>query len=192
MLEFKFQPFPILETKRMILRKLGKEDMNEIFILRTDPEVIKYIDRTPPTEVKEIEDFLIRTDADTSNNIGITWGMQLHGENKIIGYLSFWRTIPENHRAEIGYALMKEYWQKGFMTEAIDAILNYGFSEMKLHSVEANINPLNIASMKILKQFQFVQEAHFKEDYYFEGNFLDSVIFSLLARNYRPVFERKG
>ena len=55
MLEFKFQPFPILETKRMILRKLGKADMNEIFILRTDPEVIKYIDRTPPTEVKELK-----------------------------------------------------------------------------------------------------------------------------------------
>ncbi len=187
MLEFKFQPFPILETKRMILRKLGKEDMNEIFILRTDPEVIKYIDRTPPTEVKGIEDFLIRTDADTSKNIGITWGMQLHGDNKIIGYLSFWRTIPENHRAEIGYALMKEYWQTGLMTEAVDAILNYGFNEMKLHSVEANVNPLNTASMQLLDKFHFKKEAHFTEDYYFEGKFLDSIIFCLLDRNYSRI-----
>ncbi len=191
MLEFNFEPFPILETKRMTLRKLGKGDIAEIFILRKDPAIIKYIDRTPPNEVKEIENFLIQTATDTASNVGITWGIELKGKDKIIGYLSFWRTMPVNHRAEIGYALMKEYWQMGLMTEAIDAILHYGFNVMKLHSVEANINPLNIASMKILKKFQFVQEAHFKEDYYFEGNFLDSVIFSLLARNYSPVLERK-
>jgi ribosomal-protein-alanine N-acetyltransferase len=66
------------------------------------------------------------------------------------------------------------------MHEAIQAVLNYGFSELKLHSVEANINPVNEASRRLLEKNNFVKEAHFKENYYFNGSFSDSAVYSLI------------
>jgi len=69
------------------------------------------------------------------------------------------------------------------MKEAMEVVLNYGFNIMELHSIEANINPVNIASTKILEKNNFVLEAHFKENYYYNGNFLDSYVYSLLTPN---------
>ena len=87
----------------------------------------------------------------------------------------------EHYRSEIGYALNPLFQGKGIMQEAMQAIIQYGFEIMKLHSVEANVNPANEASMRLLEKNGFVKEAYFRENYYFDGKFLDSVIYSLLA-----------
>ncbi len=67
------------------------------------------------------------------------------------------------------------------MQEAILTILDYGFKIMKLHSVEANVNPNNAASIKLLERNNFIREAYHKENYYYNGKFLDSAIYSLLT-----------
>ena len=76
--------------------------------------------------------------------------------------------------------LLPSEWKKGYMNEAIKRVIDFGFHSMKLHSIEANINPNNIASAQLLKKYHFIKEAYFKEDYYFNGKFLDSEIYSLL------------
>lgn len=184
MLEFHFNPFPILETERLTLRQMTEVDIPTIFILRTDHEIIKYIDRIPPTTYAEIKSFLERVNDDIRNIQGITWGMYLKGSSDLIGYLGFWRMTPEHYRAEIGYALLSSHWRKGIMTEGINAILDYGFTKMNLHSIEANINPSNHASRAILEKINFKKEAYFRENYYFNGQFLDSEIFSLIRSDY--------
>ena len=87
----------------------------------------------------------------------------------------------EHYRAEIGYVLHPAQQGKGIMDEAIKAVLQYGFETMKLHSVEANVNPANTNSMKLLEKNGFVKEAYFKENYYYNGKFIDSVIYSLIT-----------
>ena len=99
----------------------------------------------------------------------------------LIGTIGFWRIESENHRAEIGYLLDPAFHGKGMMHEAMKVVLDYGFGTLKLHSVEANIDKDNEASMKLVERCGFVKEAHFKENYYFEGQFLDSVIYSLIT-----------
>jgi ribosomal-protein-alanine N-acetyltransferase len=86
--------------------------------------------------------------------------------------------IPAHYRAEIGYVLHPQHQGKGLMTEAMKAVIHYAFEVMQLHSIEANINPLNIASKQVLLKNGFVQEAYFRENFYFNGVFLDSMIFS--------------
>ncbi len=81
--------------------------------------------------------------------------------------------------------ILDEYSGKGFVTEAIDVILDYGFNDLKLHSIEAIIDPDNIASEKVLIKSGFVKEAHILENEYFEGKFWDTVIYSILRRNYK-------
>ena len=100
---------------------------------------------------------------------------------KLIGTIGFWQIDKENYRAEIGYLLHPDQQGNGLMQEAIETVLQYGFQTMKLHSVEANVNPANIASIKLLEKKKFNKEAFFKENYYYNGKFLDTSVYSLLS-----------
>lgn len=184
MLELNFHPFPVLTTDRLILRKIEESDLEELYQMRTDPDVMRYINKEPQT--REIVAGVIKQmHANWQNNDSINWAVTLKDDPRLIGSFGFWRTEKENHRAEIGYMLAKTHWRKGYLNEAMQAGLDYAFREMKLHSIEANINPDNDASRKLLQKFGFQQEAYFKENYYFNGTFIDSVIFSLLEK-WRP------
>ena len=178
---FNFNPFPTLTTERLILRKIDNADANEIFQLRSDERVMKYIDRPL---AKSTEDALTLIDKMTNallNNEGITWGITLKSDEQLIGTIGFWRIIKEHFRAEIGYQLLFDFQRRGIMQEAIIKVLDYGFNVMRLHSVEANVNPGNTASIEFLEKNKFIREAYFKENYYFNGKFLDSVIYSLIT-----------
>jgi [ribosomal protein S5]-alanine N-acetyltransferase len=78
--------------------------------------------------------------------------------------------------------LHPNFWNKGIMKEALLAAIDFGFNQMKLHSIEAHINPDNVASGILLEKTGFVREAYFKEDFFFRGKFSDSAIYSLLNK----------
>jgi ribosomal-protein-alanine N-acetyltransferase len=92
---------------------------------------------------------------------------------------------PENYRAEVGYLLSAEYHGQGIITETLQRVIQFGFEEMGLNSIEAVIDPENIASEKVLLKTHFEKEAYFKEHQFFEGKFLDSVFYSLLKKNFK-------
>jgi ribosomal-protein-alanine N-acetyltransferase len=180
MLVCNFNPFPVLHTTRLVLRRSDEQDAEAMYFLRSDPQVLKYIDREPEQSVATTIDFLKKVDDNIVNNEAISWAITLKGDDRLVGCISLWRIVKEHYRAEIGYVLHPGHQQKGIMHEAIQAVLNYGFSELKLHSVEANINPVNEASRRLLEKNNFVKEAHFKENYYFNGSFSDSAVYSLI------------
>ena len=183
MLDINFSPFQNLETERLYLRRVTKEDVNEIFALRSDQEVMKYI---PRPLVKSDEDALAHIamiDEKIDSNEGINWAITLKGNPKLIGIIGHYRIRPEHFRAEIGYMLLPEYQGKGIISEAIKEVVNYGFEVMKLHSIEAIIDPENFASEKVLQKNGFVKEAHLKENEFYDGRFLDTVIYSILNQH---------
>lgn len=180
MLAMNFDPFPTINTERLVLRELEATDVNEIFFLRSDMDILKYLDKEPAQSVDEAKKFIESIKENTTKNNSILWGIALTESPAIIGSICFWRIIKEHYRAEIGYVLHPAFQGKGIMDEAIKAALQYGFEVMQLHSVEANINPANIASMKLLEKNGFVREAYFKENYYYNGKFIDSAIYSLI------------
>lgn len=177
MLELNFTPFPVIETDRMLLREIFINDAEEIFILRNDDAAMKYISKPKLKTIDDAKD-LIKIMTDISERI--QWGITLKGENKIIGTIGYHRIIKEHYRAEIGYMLLQQYWNNGLISEAITSVIDYGFREMKLHSIEAIVNPANEVSKKILRKFNFIKEAYFKENFFFEGKFLDFEVYSLL------------
>ena len=182
MLEINFTPFHNLETERLLLRRVVIEDVNEIFALRSDQEVMKYI---PRTLVKTTEDALAHIamiDEKIDSNEGINWAITLKNNPRLIGLIGHYRIRPEHFRAEIGYMLLPEYHGKGIISEAIQGVVKYGFDKMKLHSIEAIIDPENFASEKVLQKNGFVKEAHLTDNEYFEGRFLDTVIYSILNK----------
>lgn len=181
MLELNFTPFPELKTERLLLRKLTTDDADELFFLRSNEDVMRYLGREPAKSVAEAEDFINKINKGIDKNEAIIWGIALLNERaKIIGTICFWNIKVENYRAEIGYILHPAHWGKGIMKEAIDIVTGYGFNEMKLHSIEAQLSPENIASSSLLEKTGFVKEGHLKDNYYFNGVFSDTAIYSRL------------
>ncbi len=183
MLEVNFSPFPTLETERLVLREVTDNDVQDLFVLRSSTDMMKFIDRPLATELNDAQKLIDIIKDLLSKNEGITWAISLKGEDRMIGTFGFWRIDKAHYRTEIGYLLHKDYWGKGIMQEAMETGINYAFNTLGVHSIEANINPNNAASIKIAERNGFVKEAHFKEDYYYNGKFLDSAIYSLVDFN---------
>ncbi len=182
MLEVNFNPFPVITTDRLILRKAELDDAPEILFFRSDPEMLKYIDREPATTIDQAKDWLQMVIDNSDNNTAISWNITLKDDDTTIGNIALWRLIREHYRAEIGYVLHPDYWHKGIMAEAMAAVVDYAFNTMGLHSIEANTNPENKASQRVLERAGFVREAYFTEDYYFNGKFTDSAIYCLVDK----------
>ena len=180
MLNFNFTPFPVIETERLILRRITNDDVNEVFELRSNPETMKYIPRPLVKTTEDALEHVTMIEEKITSNIGINWGITLKGDSRVLGIIGYYRMQPENYRAEIGYMLLPEYHGKGIISEAVNRLIAYGFDDLKLHSIEAVIDPENFASEKVLQKCGFVKEAHLKEAEFYEGKFLDKVIYSLL------------
>jgi ribosomal-protein-alanine N-acetyltransferase len=174
------EPFPLLETPRLTLRDFQPGDVMQVFNIRSDERVMEYMDRPSMQSLEEAEKIVNSTIQGNRNKTSATWAITLKGEDILIGYASFWRWMKEHFRAEIGYALLPVYWGRGIIGEALTAVLKFGFKEMGLHSIEANVNPGNAASIKVLEKLKFKKEAYFRENMFFNGKFCDSVIYSLL------------
>ena len=180
-----FRRFPVLETGRLHLRPLHRRDASGLFALRTDPKVMQYMDAKPFRSVQEACDWIVTYRRRFRKKESLVWALVTKAEERFIGYAGFWRMMPEQLRAEIAYAILPSDWGVGLMSEATQAILDFAFQRLRVHSIEANINPDNLRSRKLLEKFGFSQEAHFRENYFFEGQFIDTVIFSILEQDWQ-------
>ncbi len=182
MIEFNFSPFPIIQTERLTLSRITRDDAQAILDLRSDVEGRRHLDRIPPKSIDEIYELIGKIEEGISTNERIAWAISKKENQKFMGMISFHNTYRQHHRAEMGYQLMTEYWNQGIMSEAIKAVIEFGFTKMNLHSIEAHTNPNNATSIHLLLKHNFVQEALFKENYFFNGEFIDTPVFSLLNR----------
>ncbi|MBN8693033.1 MAG: GNAT family N-acetyltransferase [Bacteroidetes bacterium] len=185
MIEVNFTPFPTLKTSRLILRNVKLSDGPEMQFMRSDERVMRYIDRERAKTIKEAEDFIHLINNLEKENNAVTWAICTPENSKLQGTICLWNFKKPHYRAEVGYALHPDLQGKGLMNEALNAVLDYGFNSLKLHSIEAIVNPANDASIGILQRNNFKQEAYFKENFYFNGKFLDSAVYSLLARDFK-------
>ncbi|MBE0570392.1 MAG: GNAT family N-acetyltransferase [Ignavibacteriaceae bacterium] len=181
-----FKAFPEFESERLLFRKILLSDAKDIFLIRSDDDVMRFMDVSKHHSVSDSEKLIDSMEESYTGETGICWAMIEKRSKTFIGYIGFIRMTPEHCRAEIGYALKPEFWGKGFMYETISRLVKWGFEVMNLHSIEANVNPLNEKSQKVLERVGFTREAYFRENYLFDGKFLDSVIYSLLEKDLTP------
>ncbi len=185
MLNFNFLPFPVLQTDRLILDRAVDSDAMELYLLRSNDAVMKYVERPRPADEHDARELNRSMNEKINQHEAVAWAIRLKGNPKLIGVIGYWRTKPEHHRAEVGYMLMPEYWAQGYTYEALMAVLDYGFNTMNLHSIEADINPDNVASGNLLRKCGFQSEAYFRENFFWKDRYYDSEIFGLLAREFK-------
>jgi [ribosomal protein S5]-alanine N-acetyltransferase len=181
-----FATFPVIETERFILRAPTLEDVPDIFRIMSDPNVTRYFGALPMVAPIEAEQRVERIQTAFQEHSGVRWAIADRANGQLIGTSGFWRLIKPHYRAEIGYELAPEWWGRGVMTEAVGAMLGFGFGHMGLHSVEAHIHPDNSGSRRVLEKLGFVQEGYFRQNFYdpIEKQFTDTAVFSLLKADW--------
>jgi [ribosomal protein S5]-alanine N-acetyltransferase len=181
-----FATFPVLETERFVLRAPASEDIDDIFRIMSDVRVTRYFGTLPMRARVEAEQRVERILSAFQEHEGVRWAIGDRASGRLAGTAGFWRLIKPHYRAEIGYELAPEWWGRGVMTEAVGAMLGFGFTSMGLHSVEAQIHPDNSASRRVLEKLGFVQEGHLRENFYdpIEAAFTDTAVFGLLKADW--------
>jgi ribosomal-protein-alanine N-acetyltransferase len=169
-----FSPFPILKTKRLLLTNLGLSDNHEILFLRSDPEVNKFISRPTPANLADADAFINKIAAGIEKGENIYWKISTKESNKMIGAISLWQFSDDLKTAEIGYDLHPDFQGKGLMSEAMNAVLNFGFNTLNFEDIEAYTHRDNHPSRHLLvgKGFKLIKD---KVD---PGN-LNNIIYSL-------------
>lgn len=180
MLKISFDPFPQLRTPRLLLRRVVPADAEAIYRLRSDPQNMKFVPRPLAASVDDAQDHIRAISEKVETGTGINWAMQFPERSALVGIIGLFRIEPENYRAEIGYMLLPEHQGKGLATEAVGAAVDYGFRQLGLHSIGAIIDPGNIASARVLEKSRFRKEAYFRENGYFQGRFLDTIVYGRL------------
>ena len=169
-----FKLFPEISTERLILRKLNTEDLELIFTLRSSKEVTKYIARPLYKDMEEAVCFLNKTIKSVSNNEVIVWTIRLRDSLIPIGTICFRNFSKDKKTAEVGYDMLPEFQSNGYMNEAIRSVINFGFKELKLNTIEAYTSKHNLKSIKLLKKNHFIFQKDRKDD-----DFPDNIIFTL-------------
>ncbi len=182
MLSIHLPILPELTTERLVLRELRSSDAQAVFAMRSDPEVMRHVPRPLAASRADAAALIDLINGTVAASDAVQWAITLKGDDVCVGIVGFWRMVKEHHLAELGYMLAREQWNKGLISEAIDAVVNFGFNTLGLHRVEAITRPANTASIRALEKNGFMQEAHFKENIHWNGAFHDSLHFARLAR----------
>jgi ribosomal-protein-alanine N-acetyltransferase len=183
MLAINFTPFPELATARLRFRQLKPGDAGDIYKLRSDEKVNRFLTRNRCKNLEEAAAFVNKINRGISNNEAMYWAITFNNSDNLIGTICLWNFQPENYRAELGYELKPEYWGSGIMREALPGVIKYCFETLKLHSIAAETDPGNIQSVMLLEKNGFTREGYFKENIHFNGKYLDTAVYSLINRN---------
>ncbi|TMV17987.1 GNAT family N-acetyltransferase [Paenibacillus thermoaerophilus] len=180
--------FPVLETERLRLRMPTRSDASDLFRYFSLDEVTRYYDLDSFTEIRQAEELIYTWSERYAHREGIRWGIVLKpSPGRVIGTCGYHNWAKAHRKAEIGFELAPEYWRRGLMTEALEAIVGYGFSRMALNRIEAYIDPDNFASRRLLENAGFSEEGYLRDCFFEKGRFADAVLFALIRRDYVEV-----
>jgi [ribosomal protein S5]-alanine N-acetyltransferase len=165
--------YPSLETERMYLKILTLSDTENVFQHFSDEHVTKYMDIEPCKDLEEAKEIIQFHIDDT----GCRWGLFQKENQAFMGTGGFHCLESKNEaKAEIGFDLAKAFWGKGYMTEAVKAMIHFGFNEMKLDYIEATVEPGNIKSIQLMEKLGFIRDIELR----------DNLIYYCLKKNKRP------
>ncbi len=174
-----------LETRRLILRELTLDDVPAFNEFDARPEVARWVWLPGPSldDTRRNIEFIVDSAAASPRQIFVL-AIVTTVDNRLIGRCGFDITGPESSEGVIGYALHPDFWGQGIMTEAVQALLGYGFGSMGLHRMSAGTDLRNVASWRVLEKAGLRREGHLVENELVNGEWCDSYIYAILAREW--------
>jgi [ribosomal protein S5]-alanine N-acetyltransferase len=175
---------PTLETERLILRKLTLDDAQDMFEYAQDSEIARLGLWQPFYTLQDSIDDLNSVLEGYAQGKMMTWAMEHKEDRKMIGRLVLGHYEPDDARADLGYAMNRRYWGKGYATEAIRRVVKFGFEELSLNRIGAVVLPENIASIRVLEKAGLKFEGVRREFAFIGDKYCDLHCYSILKREW--------
>lgn len=181
-----FADLPVLETERLLLRRMRPEDAKEMFAYASDPEVTRYVLWDTHDSVEDTSNFLnFVAEGYRRGDFG-GWGVVFKETGTFTGTCGFDAGyFPGHARAEVGYVLSRDYWGRGIMPEAVRAVIRFGFEELNLNRIGSRCISENTASARVMEKAGMVYEGTFREREFIKGSYRDMKVYAILRREYR-------
>ena len=176
---------PTIETARLRLRWLEPDDAPALLAVFGDPSVCRYWSRPALPDLAAAADLRREIAELFAERSLFQWGIAERGTGAVVGTCTLAALSEEHRRAELGFALARGVWGRGYAGEAVAALLGFAFDALGLHRVEADADPRNAASLRVLERAGFVREGHQRERYFLHGEVQDALLYGLLAREWR-------
>ena len=175
---------PVIITPRVVLRWISEDDVDGLYRVFSDPQVMRYWSTGPLANGEAAAELQREIAEGNQNGTMLKWGLALRDSNTMIGTTTLFNLSLDNGRAEIGYALARAYWGKGYMNEALQALLSHAFEVMQLRRLEADVDPRNSASIRTLERLGFQREGFLRERWHVNGELQDALFYGLLRREW--------
>lgn len=179
--------FPRLETERLILRQLTKQDADDLYKFLHDYEVMKDLGMEPCTSLEQIHDLIDWYDYSFQEQQTMRLGIEHRETGRIIGTCGIHSWEPHDERAEVVCVLDKQYWRQGIMSEALSAVIDYGFEELDLFRIQSKVEPQNTASKALMEKMGMRQEGLLRAYVFVFGEHRDNVMYSILRSEWEEM-----
>ena len=177
--------FPILTTERLLLREVADRDVDAVFEMESDPVAMRYWSRPPMQDPSEARAAVERAKGFFASRAGLRWSVCLAADGEMLGHVSLFNLNEQSAHAEIGYGLLRRHWGRGYMHEALEAVIDWAFGPLGMRRLEADIAPGNEASIRALERHGFAREGLLRERWQVAEEISDSLLMGLLAREWR-------
>ncbi|KMQ64277.1 alanine acetyltransferase [Chryseobacterium angstadtii] len=164
----------MIKTERLLLKNINESHVEDILRIRSNEVINRFVSRNSPKTNYDALQFILTIKENTQNNKTVYLGISLKDEPNLIGTICLWNFSEDRKTAEVGYELLPDYHRTGIMSEALGAVLDFGFNELHLQEILAFTHKLNEASKKLLLKHNFVLEEGRKDE-----DFPDNFVFSL-------------
>jgi len=175
---------PVLEREDLRLRPLRQDDIDDLFALQSDTRVMRYWSFPAWTRREQAAERIEKLARDRENAEFYTWAVTLDGADRLVGTVSLFAISREHRRAEIGYALASSLWGRGIATRMLRVAIDFAFGTLDLWKLEADIDPRNEASCRLVERVGFVREGLLRERWRVAGEVTDSAMYGLLRGDY--------
>lgn len=176
-----FTPFPFIETKHLLLRKITHDDTNDIFEMRRDSRMYEFLNMKVDENTEETKSYINKMNKGIDENKWVIWAIEHKQSSKVIGTICIWNINKEESSGELGYGIIPDYQGKGLMKESLVSVIEYGFKRMGLKVMEAYTEEHNEKSIKLLESCEFVEVSRIVEEGDLNNQVFRMVIFRLLA-----------
>lgn len=163
-----------LETERLVLKEINETHTEDILLIRSNEVINLYVKRRSPKNNYDALEFILHIKKEAQSKDVAFWGISYKNSLNLIGTICFWNFSQDRKTAEVGYELLPDYHRKGIMSEALSAVVEYGFNKLGLQKIVAITSRFNENSKKLLLKHHFILEEGKKDEHN-----PDSIIFSL-------------
>lgn len=180
-----YKTLPTLETDRLLVRPMRQEDVDDLFAYTQDEETARYVTWNANQTVDQAQQFLTHVLSNYEQGKQAPWAIEWKATGQMVGTIDFIHLLlDENKQAELGYALSRQFWGKGIVTEAVERVLDFGFEALQLERIQARCMEPNIGSARVMEKVGMTYEGTLRRLIFIKGTFHDVKMYSILREEY--------